>query len=314
MGFGVSQASGSGVEVYGAAKPEGIGGWIERAFDSAELQWNAMAGIAQTSEWQLLTVAVPLLALAVFIYRREVPWLALGLLAAGWTVLIFQGVVLLPEPRYLIPGIALFAMAAVLLLAELPPWVRGVAIALVVLLAVVKADDAKTAMDGWAAIQVDDNEKGIQAVADLNPQRCRVYTNFLTYEMGESVPRLVALREPDADRPCDPRFAGVIAGLETDPSGPLASDDSALRACADRGGPTVLLRTPGVSGQPPWVIAGCKRFRKQLDGRPVADVLLQSRLAPGVGTIEARKRCEKEFGAPRCASPLASPQEYFGSR
>lgn len=311
--FGVSRASGEGIEFYGAPKPHGIGGWIDRVADSVELQWNAMSGIAQTSEWHLLVVAAPLLAIAVFAVRRQVPWLAIGLIVAGWAVLIFQGVVLLPEPRYLIPGIALFGMALVLLLAELPAPVRATGLVLALALLVVKVGDVHTAVDDWVAIQTND-AKAVQAIADEDPARCATYFGWTTYETGESLPRLVRLERTDSPQPCDPRFAGIIAGLESVPGGPLAADDSVTRACADPGGPTTLVKTATLVGQPAWVISGCKSFRKKLDGRPVADILRQNRLIPGVGVLEVRKRCEAELGPEHCRPPIVGPKQFYASQ
>jgi hypothetical protein len=103
----------------------------------------------------------------------------------------------------------------------------------------------------------------------------------------------------------------VVVGFEPRPYGPLAADDSVSRACASR--PTLLLTIPGHYQQEPWVIAGCRRFRKKLGAESVADVLLQNRLVPGLGIFDARKECAARFGTARCTPHLQGPQKYFAT-
>jgi hypothetical protein len=311
--IGSLSVSGQGIGLYGNQPPSSIGGWLSRLVDASRVAWDTPGAIGMP-EWRYFVLALVALTVVVTIRRRRAPWLALGLVAAGLALLVSQAVLLVPISRYQIPGFGLFAIAAVLLLAESPPWLGWAAVAAALTLAISNYSDTRNALDAYAAWETNDNDGTIRLVAGFHPASCPIYTMNLVREQAESFPKLVGLTDERLRGPCSDGFSGVLVGYEQYPGGPLGVDDSVRRACADPGGPVLIRQTPGYRGFPrgydafpPLQVLGCRRFAPKLDGDPIADVLRRSRLVPGVGNDEVRLRCAVSFGGRRCFPPAAQP-------
>ena len=102
MMYEITQVTADGETVYGTEVPHGIGGWFTRLWDSAETQY-VFSGQLGTFVWLGVAGAVPFLLLAWAFGRRRVPWLPLGLLAAGFGAYLFQGLGLVPDDPLLHP-------------------------------------------------------------------------------------------------------------------------------------------------------------------------------------------------------------------
>ncbi len=309
VALGANSVSDQGIGLYGAEKPSSLGGWLERLVDSADLTWEAFSVFAIV-EWKFVLVGLVGAGLAVWLRRGEVPWLAAGATTAGAAALVSQGILLEPASRYLLPGMVLFGIAAILLLADLPAPAGWGAVAAAVVLAVANASDARDALNGYEAWEAD-NAEAFESVAALNPETCPVYAMNLDREQSASFPLVLGFRDEEMRGPCRRDFAGIVFGYKEFLGGPLGADDSVRRACADPVGPAVLLETPEFLGpdalKPPLQILGCRKFAPELDGEPMPDVLRRSRLLPGVILDELRRRCTLRFGERRCFADLPQP-------
>ena len=270
----------AGIGLYGAAKPDSIGEWLTRLVDAANVAWNAFALVDMT-EWRFIVLAPVALTIAVSI-RRRVPWLAIGLWVAGFAVLIFQALPLLPTSRYLLPGLALFVMATFILVAELPPWAGWSVVGCAVALAAANFSDVRRTVNDYETWETRDNGGTIDFVAGLHPRSCPIFLMNLVQEQAMSMTKLVDLRDGSGEGPCLAGYSGLIVGYETYPGGPVGADDSVRRACAD---PLSILRqTPGYTlpglSFPPLQVLGCRRFLPSLDGVPIDVVLRNNRLWP----------------------------------
>ena len=139
--------------------PSGIGGWAERLRYSAEFQW-IFARELGTFVWPGVAAAVPFMLLAWAFGHRRVPWLPLGLLAAGLAVYLFQGLGGVPATRYFIPFLALLATAAVILLADGPRWIQLAGVVMVALFLWDNVDRAHVGVEGWTAGQTGRHRRG----------------------------------------------------------------------------------------------------------------------------------------------------------
>ena len=282
---GARSVSDTGIALYGAAPPHGIGGYLHRAVDAIDLEWRTIADVALMPVWQLAAIAVSVFAVLLSLYRRRAAWLAIGFVLTGWVVLDLQGFLLSPQVRYVIPAIALFAIAGFLLLAQSPPWLGYAAVAAAAALAIYKAGDADSYLHAWVDREQSDNTRILQLIAERHPETCPVYIFDFAIEHGESVPKLLPLVGTPLSGPCTPGFQGILVGLQHPYPGPQAAGFAARRACADPGGPTELATTPGFNELPGWELLGCRRFRHSA---AAARALRENRLVPGTGISEAR--------------------------
>jgi hypothetical protein len=286
--IGGQSVSDVGIRLYGAPPPHGIfgsDGVLVRAKDAFSVEWDTLGDQAQMPIWRILIIAVTLLGPAMAIYRRRVPWLAFGFIATAWAVLDLQGFLLSPQTRFVIPAIALFGIAGFLLLAKAPPWLGYAAVIGIAVLAGVKADNAKSELNAWVDREQLDNSAVLDRISDVHPETCRVYVFNLGIEQGGSLPEMLPLSGRPLRGPCRRGFEGILVGLRQPYPGPAAAGTAALRLCADRGGPTLLARTPGLDQLPSWELLGCRKFRH---GAAAARVLRRNRLVPGEGMRQVR--------------------------
>jgi hypothetical protein len=295
-----------GVGHYTGEQPSSLGGWLERVADSAGVIWDISAA-AGLSEWRFILPCLLVMAAVVAVHRNRIPWLAIGCLGTGLAALIFQGLLLEPAPRFLIPGISLFVIAAVLLLAELPSWLGWAAIVAALAMTVTDVGEVRNSAKQYADWQEGEGE-ALEFVSRLHPETCPGYMKNIGGEIGEAMPRLIGLLRTTPGS-CPKGFAGIVVGFEVPPLVPYPIDDSAYRACADRGGPKLLYRSNGSEGIPQGAIEvhGCHRFAQNLNGQPTELLLARNRLKPGVGIYELRsEECAPRYGARAC-SPLHRP-------
>lgn len=172
-----------------------------QAFWSAfESQWTHMSQALGTPMWNLLAMALPLLVLASWFVRRRFPWLAAGVTAVGFVVLLYQGLSGVDlVSRYYIPALALFAVAAVVLATDLPPFGRWLLAVLAVGYVALNASPARDRVVAWVAGEQAD-QRLVAAVSPLQPSRCRVYAGPLDLERAVALPVVAGLREPSG--PC----------------------------------------------------------------------------------------------------------------
>jgi hypothetical protein len=303
MLYEIRHATEGGETVYGTDVPSGLGGWATTLWDSAQMQ-GAYSGQLGTFAWLGVAGALPFLVLAWILGRRRVPWLPLGLIAAGIAVFLFQGLGGVPATRYYIPVAALLATAAVALLTRGPRWIQVAAIAMVMLFL---GDNVDKARDGVQTL-ANEQEAGIAAVADvarLNPARCPVYMALFHAEEADAFPELVALQDDVEPRHCDPRFKGIMIQGRT-PSPPV-TNEAIYATCAGKGWEKI--RTA-----PVLVIYGCRRFEKRpVYNQPPEDVLLWNRLVPGkrfserIHSLPDRALCK----AMECRQPLDRLRETY---
>ena len=176
--------------------------------------------------------AVPFLLLAWGFGDRRVPWLPLGLLAAGFGAYLFQGLGLVQTTRYFIPFLALVATAAVILLADGPRWLQLAGVVMVGLFLWHNVDRAHVGVEGWA----NEQKAGIAAVdevARMDPARCPVYMALLHAEDADAFPELVALEDDVERRPCDPRFKAIMIQGRT--TLPPVTNEAIYETCAGQG-------------------------------------------------------------------------------
>jgi hypothetical protein len=176
-------------------------------------------------------MALPPLLLAVWLKTRRAQWLALGLIVLGWTLLAFQGVSEVVVSRYYIPVFACFAIALVILLAELPGTLRWASIAAAAVLAFNGIPDGHQAVQGWVSGEVADQQL-VFATAALNPRRCPVYYANFDPERHDSLPIILALRKPTTTPCLSSQAALVILG---GPTLPTAGALPIVAACAAPG-------------------------------------------------------------------------------
>jgi hypothetical protein len=295
-----------GVGYYTGEQPDSLGSWIERFVDAAGVGWDISAGPGLI-EWRFILPGLIGLAAVVAIYRKRIPWLAIGCLVTGLAAIVFQGLLLEPQPRYLIPGLALFVIAAVLLFADLPSPVGWAAVLGALAMTAADVRDVRNAADQYANWQEGEGE-ALEFVSRLHPETCPTYLMNMGGEIGEAMPRVIGLL-PSEPGSCREEFAGVIVGFPNPPLVPYVIDDSAFRACADPKGPELLYRSSGSEGIPQGSIEvfGCRRFARTLEGQPTDLLLARNRLKPGSGIYELRsEECAPRYGAERC-SPLHQP-------
>ena len=267
----VRRISAGGTLIYGTAVPHGIAEWYDRLTTALSQQWGAISGAVAAPYWQVIALVTPLLVALSWWRTRRVPWLAIGLTVLALAVLVFQGVPLAAQTRYLIPPLGIVAAAAMVAVADCQVWLRTTVVALAALLVAYHAQEARNTARAFA----DQEQAGVRLVSttsQLRPQRCPVYLASFDLERTYSLPELVALRgETKAD--CVPGYAGVLVVSKV---GGTSADDRILQAC----------RKPGwqpVGDTDLASIVGCARFKRTVagaDGKTtsVATVLDHDRL------------------------------------
>jgi hypothetical protein len=270
MLYEVTQVTAGGETVY-ADVPSGIGGWAERLRYSADFQW-IFARELGTFVWPGIAAAAPFMLLAWAFGHRRVPWLPLGLLAAGLAVYLFQGLGGVPATRYFIPSLALLITAAVILLADGPRWIQLAGVVLVALFLWDNVDRAHVGVEGWTAGQKD-ALAAVDEVARLDPARCPVYMARFHVEDADSYPELIALRKDPEPRPCDRRFKGIM--VQGRHLLPPVTNEAIYATCAGPG--WERLQTTRVLN-----IYGCRRFEQRpVMNQPPEAILRWNRLVPG---------------------------------
>lgn len=259
---------------YGTPIPRSLGGIADRLRDALSSQWEFMEPAIGTDLWSLLLVATTIGALWTAIRRRPA-WLALGLLATAWAVMLFQGLGGGgPVARYYLAVVPLVALAGIALAVDQ----RRLLVAVVWaswFVAVSWAGDAHENVEWWAAGE----QQGVEAVdlvAQLQPTHCPVYVARLDAERADALPVLLR-REREAVRgPCRSSAPRLVAGKFA-----TTTDDSIFAVCASPGWQTVQ-ESDAVT------IYACERLRAGLlRGEPVAGILAGNRLLPGVRLSEA---------------------------
>jgi hypothetical protein len=286
-----STISERGVAIYGSSRPNGIGEWIGRLWESISLQWSEMSRVVGTPAWRVVAIMVPLLLVAIIVQRRRVPWLPLGMLLTGVALLTVQGLPLFNESRYYIPSIALFAGAALLLLAEGPGWLRWIGIAAALVLAVVNYGEVRDRLDYWSLRDLD-QDKVLRLVAELHPASCPVYLTNVDLERAEALPKVLPLIDEPLTGPCRRGVGTLLVGLNDQlPEAALGTTKTIEGACLNQ---SILERTAG------WQIVDCRRLRRSVNGQSVGDVLRQNRIVPGIGPRRLRQLCVARLGPTRC--------------
>jgi hypothetical protein len=302
MLYEISNVTAGGETVYGADVPSGLGGWVTRLWDSAELQWNA-APMLEVELWTAVAFALPWLLLAWVLAHRRVPWLALGLIATAIAIYLFQGLANVAVTRYFIPVTALVAVAAILLLVDGPFLLRVAALVGVAVFAV-QGLDARDVVNDWADYQ-ETRIDSVAGIAKLNPGHCPVYMAFLHAEDADAVPELVGLEpRPVTDRCNRPYRAYMIEGHE---AGEPATNEAIYHTCAEPS--WVELR-----GTTAFSFYGCRQLASgDVDGQRAEDILRWDRLIPGqrlserIHSFPDQALCE----SPVCAQQLSELRETY---
>jgi len=282
MLYEVKQLANEGTTVYGAPVPKGTGGAIQRLRDAFDLMWHNMTLTLGTPFWRGASIAVLFLLVAVAVMRRRIPWLSAGLVATGWAALAFQGLSDVSTPRYYLPTIALFGVAAALLVAQVRVWPRVAAVAIAAVFVLGNVGSSRTNVEVWAATDRDANH-AVAILAGLNPDRCPVYMAGLEAEVADAFPELVALHGTDSSRPCGSTGAFLFTRQHPEQITPV-TDDAILKACAGRG--WTEYRDTQI-----WRILECRRLKRgSVSGQPLGRILDQDRFVPGVRFSERQSQ------------------------
>lgn len=281
MAFEILKLAGEGTTVYGAPVPTGTGGALQRLRPAFDLQWRSMTQLLGTSFWRSISLVTLLLPLWIMFRQRRVPWLEIGLIAAGWAVLVFQGLSGAATARYYIPTMALFSLGIALLVAKSTVWPRLVAVIAAAIFISVNIGGSRERVTAWAGGDKDANQ-AVELVANLNPGSCPVYMSGLEEEVADAFPELVALREPFPPGACGKRFQAFMLRRQQPERITPVTNELIMRACS---GGWVPYQDTAV-----WRIMACgKLARGVIQGQAISDILEQDRLVPGQRFSE-RKR------------------------
>jgi hypothetical protein len=187
---------------------------------------------------------------------------------------------------------ALFAAAALLLLAQARRPLLWAGVAGAVALAALNYDRARDTLDIWKAQEKDDAAV-VRLIAQLHPGSCRVYMSNIGQERAEAMPRALHLTGIPLRGPCE-RTAGTVIVSErgTFPVEALGPTELMGRVCVRQ---SILEMTDG------WQIADCRKLRRRVDGWTAKQVLRPNRLVPGLGPFAVRPMCVERFGRSGCA-------------
>lgn len=290
-----------GANLYQAGAPTGADEWGDRLRYAWNLQWAGMTGTVGSALWRGLAVALPLMAVAVALDRRRVPWLALGLGLAAAGMLVVQGLPAIVTSRYFLPTMALVAMATTLLLAQGRAWPRWAALAAGVVIVVGGAGTARQSVQAWAA-----GEKAtsvfVAEMAEIVERGCPLHASGLDVERGEALPRLTALQVGRIGRRCPLRTGTLVATLAgADPS---SVGNTGLWAVCD--GTWSARATSGI-----WMLVSCAELRERVGADRVPDILRGARLIPGVGPIDRAACWAREPDGRACDRPALRREEMW---
>ena len=297
--FQSARAGGGGADLYGAGTPHGLSGWIERSRRGLRVQWDLLSAVMNSRVWRALALSLPVLLVAVWADRRRVPWLALGVALAGWAMLVIQGLPGIFVSRYYIPTLAMFVLAAVLLLGETRAWLRWLAVAATVVFVLSGARAAHKVVRAWSNAETS-HALFVDHIAPLVERGCVLHMTGVGGELAESLPRLVALRTHHIAGPC-PLGSRV---LMVTPGVPPAARPGLWAICREPW--KVLFRTTK------WSLSACDRPRKRASGAPVEQLLHEALLVPGVGRL-LQLRCRSLRGEydPSCNRPRLDRNEAW---
>jgi hypothetical protein len=290
-----------GADLYQAGAPTGTGEWGDRLRQAWNLQWASLTGSTGSPIWRALAVALPFLALGVFLDRRRAPWLALGLGLAAAAMLIVQGLPAVVTSRYFIPTMALLVMSTALLLAEGRAWMRWSALVAATILIVSGANTARHSVEAWAS-----GEKQTSAfvaeVADLARDGCRLHAASIDVERAEALPRLVALQIDEIEPRCPLPGATLVATLTGSDPGSVGKT-GLWKICRDK------WRIEAMEGM--WMLVSCDRVRERVDGEATAKALDRARLIPGVGPLTRDPCREREPDPSACDRPALEREQMW---
>lgn len=301
VAFRAATIGDEGADLYQAGAPTGTGEWGDRLRQAWDLQWANISVSTGSPIWRALAVALPFLALGVFLDRHRVPWLALGLGVAAAAMMIVQGLPAVVTSRYFIPTMALLAMSTSLLLAQGRAWMRWAALAAAAILVASGAGAARDSVEAWAT-----GEKQTSAfvaeVAELAESGCRLHAASIDVERAEALPRLVALRIGEIEPRCPLPGATLVATLAG--SDPQSVGDTGLwQACRDPWSTEVS------SGM--WLLVRCDRLRERVDGEATATALHRARLIPGVGPLTRDPCLARERNDGVCDRPALRREQMW---
>jgi hypothetical protein len=282
-----------GADLYQAGAPTGAGEWSDRLQQAWDLQRTSLSRTVGSPLWHALAVGLPFLAVAVWLDRRRMPWLALGLGLAAAAMLVVQGLPAVVMSRYFLPTMALLAMSASLLLAQGRAWVRWGALVAATILVVSGATAARDSVEVWAADEKV-TSSFVEQVADLAMSGCPLHAWGLDIERDEALPRLVGLRIDRTTGPCPLQADALVvtlAGAAPQAVGTVGT----WRACD---GPWV---PQGAGGA--FVLLSCAELRGRVDRESTGSHLRQTRLIPGVGPSTRRACLEDEPSPSVCDRP-----------
>jgi hypothetical protein len=291
--FRVATIGDQGANLYQAGAPTGTGEWGDRIRAAWDLQWSSMSEAVASPLWKALAIALPVLALAVWLDRGRVPLLALGLGLAALLMLVIQGLPAVVTSRYFLPTMALLAMATTLLLAQGRTWIRWAGLAAALVLVVSGAGAARDSVTAWA-----DGERAgssfFAQVADLAERGCRLHTWGLDTERGEALPRLLAMQMDGIRRGDCPTDDTLVVTLGVGPpESPRGADVG--KACREpwEGRGTLHI----------WTLMSCAKLARRVDGEPTAALLHRARLIPGVGAMTRADCVARTPKSPACDRP-----------
>jgi len=185
MAFQIIKLAGEGTTVYGAPVPKGTGGILERLRSAFNIQWDSMTGLLGTSFWRALSVILLFLvawvALASVVPRGSSS--ASSRRVGGARVPGLSGTA---TARYYIrrwrsSALRLLCFCQELTLAATARRGRGPR------LRPGQCEQLEGHGDGVGQWRQDAN-LAVRLVADLNPQRCRVYMSGLEEEVADAFP------------------------------------------------------------------------------------------------------------------------------
>ena len=294
MSVQVAAARRSGADLYGRGAPSGLGAWVDRLRAAFDSQWDALTSAIGTPVWRAVALAIPFLAIAVWADRRRVPWLALGLSLAACAMFVLQGLPGVVTSRYVLPSMALFAIAAVLLLAESRAWLRWAALAAA---AILLATSARPAYDAVEALAARDTATSRFAgdLARLAERGCIVHAYNTDMERFAAMPRLVAFQTERVGDGCDERSGAFLVALGGTEPQPGVRPFRPWDVCRTRWRQLIKREL--------WVLWRCDRTRTRVGKESVADILDGVRMVPGVDP-GARAGCRATRpGDPSCDRP-----------
>jgi hypothetical protein len=302
--YRVAGTGGEGVNLYGHGAPHGLSGWIDRARDAWNLQWNSISAVTGSSLWRGLGVALPLLAAGIWLDRRRAPWLVIGFALTGYLMLVIQGLPGVVVSRYFIPTMAMFTIAMALGLAEARAWLRVTAIAAAVIVAVSGAQPAHDATGAWAR-----DEQATSAFVDYTARlvhdRCTLEMTGLDEERSYSFPQLVMLRAGGLGRgPCPIATRALVATLVG--SAPSADPSTYTGLWAACRSPWSVVFQDGI-----WALLRCDNLAKQVQGAPTAGALGAYRLVPGVGERIRQACLQERHGDQICDRPRLNRNDVY---